>query len=366
MKNRNVFFLLISFAFFSCEKKTKEPVDDQSSKLPGNVIELTHREQVLVNLHIDTAKIKTVFELTTLLGKAAINENNTTVISSRVNGRLDKLFVRNPGEEIKKGQALYSIYSEELLSEENEYLLALAQQSEFNTQKNMINDLMQASQKKLLLWGLNNNQIEELVRTKKSTSVITFYSNAAGYLAELNISEGEYVETGTTLFRIAESNSVWVEAQVYPAEVKYLNQYPDLSVEFESLPNEVFIGKIAFDPPSFEQNSKITFVRIEIQNKSGKVKPGMMASVILKRNKKKTLMIPKSAITLGKTTVVWVEIEKGKYQMKEIHTGIENKTEIEVLDGIMEGEKVVTSGAYLINSAYILKNGAKSMGGMKM
>ena len=364
---RNIFLVLILISFFSCDKKPKEKVEEYSYEvMDNNVVELNMREQVLVNLKTDTAKIKTICETITLLGKATTNENNITVISSRIRGRLDKLFVRNTGEEIKSEQVLYSIYSEELLSDENEYLLALKQLADFPSQKNTVNELIKSSKKKLFLWGMNEKQVEELALNKQVSRTVTFYSSVDGYLVELNISEGEYVEIGTPLFKIARSSSVWVEAQVYPYEIKYLQHNSDLSVEFDAFRNEIIKGKIVFESPSFEQNSKISFVRIEIQNKNGNVKPGMMASVILKTNEKKALVIPKSAITLGDMPTIWVEKGKGKYEMRMIHIGIDTKTEVEVLHGIKEGEIIVSSGAYLINSAYVLRNGANTMGGMKM
>lgn len=344
-----------------------------SHQADNSVIELSAREQVLINLKTDTVRIKTIYETITLLGKATVDENKISVISSRVKGRLDELFVRNTGEEVKHGQALYSLYSEELLSEENEYLLALKQQAEFPSQKNTLTELIQASKKKLLLWGLNEKQVAELEKNQSPSPLITFYSPVNGYVAELNVSEGEYVEEGTSLFKIARANSVWVEAQVYPYEMKYLQQNPAISVEFEALPNEIFNGRIVFVSPAFERNSKISYVRVEIQNKDIKVKPGMMASVALKTNAKKVLAIPKSAITLREMPVVWVQKETthlpeglGKYEMRMVHTGIETKTEVEILDGLKEGEKIAVSGAYLINSAYVLKHGAGSMAGMQM
>lgn len=366
MKANNIFLLLLLTSLFSCDKKPKEKTDEHTPHQENNIVELSVREQVLVNLKIDTVKTKTIYETTTLLGKATVNENKISVISSRVKGRVEKLFIRNTGKEIKNGEALYSVYSEELLSDENEYLLALKQQSEFSSQKNIVNELIEASKNKLLLWGISKNQIDELEKTKSPSPLITFYSNTSGYLAELNINEGEYIESGTPLFKVAQSNSVWVEAQVFPYEIKYLHQNPVISIEFEVIPNELFKGKIVFNSPAFEQNSKINFVRIEIQNKNGIIKPGMMASVIFKTNEKKGLVIPKSAITLGEMPTVWIEKEKGKYEMRNIHTGIQTKTEVEVVHGIGEGERIVTSGAYLINSEYILKNGANTMAGMKM
>lgn len=364
---RNILISIILFSFTSCRKNPEVKTDEHSSyQMSNDVIELSNREQVLVNLKIDTVKLKTISETITMLGKATADENKINVISSRVSGRLDKLFVRSTGEEIKSGQALYSVYSEELLSDENEYLLALKQQTVFPSQKNTVNELVLASKKKLQLWGINEKQITELEKNQSASALITFYSNVSGYLAELNISEGEYAEAGTPLFKIAQSNSVWVEAQAYPYEIKYVNKNAQLLVEFEAMPNEIFRGKIVFESPAFERNSKINYVRIEIQNKDGKVKPGMMASVILITNGKKALVIQKSSVTLSEMPVVWIENEKGKYEMRMVEIGIQTKTEVEVLHGISEGEKIVSSGAYLINSAYILKNGTNSMAGMNM
>lgn len=362
---KNTFLILALFCLFSCGKK-QEKSEYSSRQVNNDIMELSAREQVLINLKIDTVRTKAINETITLLGKATVDENKIKVISSRVEGRLDKLYARNTGEEIKAGQALYSVYSEELLSDENEYLLALRQKPEFSSQKNMVNELVGASRQKLLLWGLTEKQIAELEKNQIASPLITFFSNVNGYLAELNISEGEYVETGTPLFKIAQSNSVWVEAQFYPYEIKYLNKNSDLTVRFDAIPDDVFKGKIVFESPAFEQNSRISYVRIEVQNKDGKIKPGMMTSVFLKTNQKRALVIPKSAITLEEMPTVWIEKEKRKYEMRMVHIGIQTKTEVEILHGLNEGEKIVSYGAYLINSAYILKHGAGSMAGMQM
>ncbi|OFY84517.1 MAG: hypothetical protein A3F72_14005 [Bacteroidetes bacterium RIFCSPLOWO2_12_FULL_35_15] len=365
MKAVNI-FLFLTVSFFSCDKKPKEKPNEIGTQENNTIIELSAREQGLVNLNIETVRNKTIFETTTLLGKATVDENKISIISSRIKGRVESLFVRTTGEEIKNGEALYSIYSEELLTDQNEYLLAIKQRPEFSSEKNMVNKLTEASKKKLLLWGMGENQINKLEQSKSPSPSITFYSDVSGYLAELNISEGEYVDIGTALLKIAQASSVWVEAQAFPNEINYLYQNPETNIEFEALPNEVFKGRIVFNSPAFEQNSKINFVRIEIQNINRTIKPGMMASVVLKTDAKKTVVIPKSSITLGEMPTVWIEKEKGKYEMRRIHTGIQTKNEIEVIHGIAEGEKIVTSGTYLINSAYILTNGANSMEGMKM
>lgn len=331
-----------------------------------NMMHLTAQEQDLIQLAIDTAQIKTIFETAAFTGSAAVDENSISSINSRVNGRIEKLFVRNPGEEVKKGQPLYSVYSEELLSDENEFLLSIEQQSNFTEQKNTVDALLEASHKKLLLWGLSETQINELAKNKKSSPTLTFFSNVSGYLSALNISEGEYVSTGTPLFKIASLETIWVNAGIYQNEISYLLQNPEIELEFEALPDELFKGQIIQNPPILDAGKQVAAVIIVVQNNASRIKPGMMATISVKRNQKKALVIPKSALVLSKEISVWIETKPGMYESRMVKTGIENKTEVEILSGIEEGALVVSSGAYLLNSGFVLKNGANAMGGMKM
>ena len=194
-----------------------------------------------------------------------------------------------------------------------------------------------------------------------------FYSNINGYLAELNVAEGEYVSTGTALFKIASLETVWVNAEVYQNELSSLFQNPEIELEFEALPNEIFKGQIILNPPVLDANKKVSSVKISVQNTKGKIQPGMMAVVSVSRNQKNTLVILKSSIVLGKgSSSVWIQTSSGMFEKRMIETGIENKVEIEVISGISEGDLIVSSGSYLLNSVFILKNGANSMGGMKM
>ena len=358
--------VILLFLLFACNKPKQKTDEHAGMDMMDNMMHLTAHEQDLIHLAIDTAQIKTILETSNFVGTAAVDQNNNSNISSRVNGRIEKLFVRNPGEEIKKGQALYSVYSEELLSDENEFLLSIAQQSTFTGQKNTVNTLVEASHKKLLLWGLSEAQIKELTQNKKTSPTINVYSNVNGYLSQLNINEGEYVSMGTLLFTIASLKTVWVNAEIYQNEISYLLQNSEIELEFEAFPNEIFEGQIIQNPPVLDADKKVSSVKILIQNNSGKIKPGMMATVSVKRNQKKTLVIPKSALVLSKEISVWIQTKPGMFESRMVKTGIENKTEVEILSGIKEGDLVVSSGAYLLNSAFVLKNGANAMGGMKM
>lgn len=360
-----ILFLLLTGFIFACNKQ-EEKKDEHEGMDMMNMVHLSKHEREIINLKIDTALIQTIYEVADFVGIAAIAEDNVNAVSSRVNGRIDKLYVRNPGEEIKKGQLLYSIYSEELLSDENEFLLSLEQQSKFNAQKGTVEAIVKSSRKKLLLWGLSEEQINELAKNKVVSPTANFYSNVNGYLAELNINEGEYVSTGTSIFKITSLETVWVNAEIYQGEVSYFLSNPQVDLKFEAIPNKLYQGQIIQNPPVLEPDKKVSSVKIRIHNSDRKIKPGMMATVSVKRNQKRTLVIPKSALVPGHMISVWIETQPGMYENRMVETGIENKTEVEILSGLKEGERIVSSGSYLLNSAYILQNGANSMPGMEM
>lgn len=369
-------FCPILLGMLACtDKKTENKKQDHSSHNAAandsskmDMVTITKRDEQYANIRIDTVKIKTMAEYTTLLGTTSFDERKITVVTSRIRGRLDKLFVRNPQQWVAARQPLYSIYSEELLSYENELLNALQQQSQFSNMKQVIDQLVEGARKKLLLWGLTSEQITALEKNREASPLVTFYSPVAGTLIELSASEGQYVEIGTPLFRLADLSQLWIEAQMYATELRWLYEKPSISVEFDAYPGESFNVVPVFDNPTVEADQKISLVRFLVTSRSHQLKPGMMAYVNIKRNEKKTVVIPKSSILVGNMITAWIKTGDGMYESRMIELGIQNKKEVEVISGLKEGELIVTSGAYLLNSALILKKGAgmPGMEGMKM
>ncbi len=363
-----LYFTLLLLTFSFCSKKKNEPENHAAhSNREESMVLFTKHDQLVANIKIDTVKAVEIGEQSTMLGISVLNEKNIATISARLKGRLDILGLRNPGQEVRTGQLLYSIYSEELLIDEKSFLLAIDLPADGASAKKIRDNLIKSSRKKLQLWGLTNKQIAELEKDKKVSPVVNFYSPVAGFLSALLVSEGQYVDTGTPLFRVANLNSVWVETQVYSSEVSYFQEHAQVSIDFEAYPNHAFTGTLVFFNPVLEQNQKINLLRFAIDSRENKIKPGMMAYVHVKYNQHKSLVIPKSALLIeGGGTTVWIETAKGMYEKRMIVTGNDDKTNVEVISGLEEGEMVVSSGAYLINSEFILKNGANAMGGMKM
>jgi membrane fusion protein, copper/silver efflux system len=369
-----IIFCVTTLGIVACSDKKKQSIQSEhadhirasnDSASHDDMITLSQRDEQYANITIDTVRTKSISEYTTLLGTTALDERNITVVTSRIRGRLDKLFVRTPQQWVTKRQPLYAVYSEELLSYENEYLNALQQQSQFNSMKQVIDQLVEGSKKKLLLWGLTGEQISDLEKNKEPSALVTFNSPVSGTLVDLAITEGQYVETGTALFKIADLSKIWVEAQLYTNELRWLYEKPSITVEFDAYPNKIIAVKPVFDNPSIEADQKISLIRFLVPNSGLLLKPGMMAYVNIRRNEKKTLVIPKSSLVVGNMTTAWVKTGDGMYENRIVELGIQNKREVEVINGLKEGDLVVTNGAYLLNSALVLKKGA-GMEGMKM
>lgn len=364
----SIIFLVtaIIMLVISCSSEKKKEIQKEPTGKHSNMLSISDKDRLLANIKSESALVKTISEMTTLIGKTAIDERKVEVIASRVKGRLDKLFVVNIGEYVVRGQTICSIYSEELLADQNDYLRAIEQYNNAIAQKDIAKQLLDAARKKLVLWSITEAQIKEIETSKKATSLMKFYSPNSGYVIELAVREGEYVDIGTPILKIADLSSLWIEAQLYSDEVKYLEQNPALLVEFEAYPNEIYKGTIVFDNPSMEEDEKVNLISVQVNNSNNKLKPGMMAYLYLKRKEKKALVIPKSALLLESTTSVWVEGNDGMFEQRMVKTGIENKKEVEILSGIKPGEKVVVSGAYFLKSESVIRKGGGDMGGMKM
>lgn len=323
----------------------------------GNFITLDKRQQTLAGIETDTVKYKTIIPASTILGTVAIDEAQVTTISSRVKGRIDKLYIKTSGEYLRKGNPVYSIYSEELFADEKEFLTLSWKMGKENTVNKFLNDMIVASRNKLLLWGLTENQISELEKNKTASPQITFFSQAKGYVIEVLIKEGMYVEEGTTLIKISGLKQVWIEAQVYSNEK--INDNNSFQIYSTSSTDEVYIGRLAFINPTIEEGRKIQLLRIRVDNPKNKLIPGMMVYVNVspKKNSKPVLAVPKSTVLLEKMKTVWIKVDENTFEQRMVETGTENKYLIEILSGIKEGEIIVTSGAYLISSEFILKSG---------
>jgi len=339
----------------------------KSSNQNADEIELSEQQIQLGNIHTDTINSSMMGDKIVLTATLNIDQMKTTSISARVMGRIEKLYFKNIGDYIKKGERLYDLYSEELNNSKQELVLALEQKSTLDNTIIDFDRLIQSAKFKLLLWGMSEAQIEEIVRTRKTSPRTTFYSNASGYITTLDVSEGDYTMEGSTVMQLADLSTVWAEAQVYASQLSQIDRTGIAEVQLPDIPGKKVTGKIAFVNPEINTDTRINLIRVSIPNPGNQLKPGMPAYVIVKNQQHNMLSLPIDAVIRdGKGATVWVQTEKNTFKNRMVEVGMETGDRIEIKSGLKEGDVIVITGAYLINSEYIFKNGADPMAGMKM
>lgn len=302
--------------------------------------------------------VKKEMEIKTVLnGKIVVNEELTEVISTRVQGRIERLFFKEVGQSVVQGEPLYEMYSEQLLTLQQEFLLAQRQAEELKEKR--YESFLTSSRKKLLLFGMTENQIASLANQKKSNSRITFFATATGIISKIDATEDQYVAEGSSLYRIEKLNKVWVEAELYSNEISNVKIGDNVKVEVSGLENNSTMGKVIFLSPELQQGNRIITLRVEIKNTEKKFIPGMQANVILSHAGKNTIVVPIDAVVRdGSGSHIWIQQEDGSFKMRMVTTGEETSDEIEITEGVEEKENVVVSGAYLLYSELVLKRGS--------
>lgn len=338
--------------------KSKTTVPDE--------IELSNEQIQLANIHVDTIGNETMGNQVVLPATVNFNERLVSTISARLTGRVEKLYFRNVGDFVPKGAKVYELYSEELNVAKQEYVLLLEKRKSLGNGVIDYSQLLESARNKLLLWGMTVAQVKELERTHKTSFTTPFYSSISGFITSLDILQGDYVNGGQTIMRLANTSSLWAEAQASSAQATQVNSKGQVTVEIPELGKAVK-GRIEFTNPELTPQTRINLLRISIPNTSQQIRPGMAAYIRMDNNEKTGIALPMDAvIRTNKMSMVWVQTGEKKFKYQMVTTGIERNDKIEITTGLKVGDVVVVAGAYLLNSEYKLRSGGNSMGGMKM
>ena len=347
-----------------CAMPMIKVTDSQDEK---NKLRFSQAQMKLANIKVDTVRLTQISEEINVAARISLNESQTSVISSRVEGRIEKLQVRNTGELVNAGDLLYEIYSQDLMAAQRDYLIAANQAKSLPKGEFNYGQIADAAKNKLLLWGMTEKQIDELLSKNNASEVVLVFSKQQGIVTDVNIKEGDYVSQGQSIYKLNRMSSVWVEAQLYADEGRGAKEGESVKIKIYDYPDKNFAGKISFISPELQANSKISSVRIEIPNPGFLFKPGMAATVLIQSKTKNAIALPLDAVLQdSKGASVWVQNDNGSFESRMVRTGLRNSRQIEIVHGLSEGEKVVISGAYLIQSEYEFKKGSDPMAGMKM
>lgn len=306
------------------------------------------------------------------VGRVSVDERKLAKVTIKFHGWIEELFVSALGDHVRKGQQLFTIYSPDLVASQEEYLLALRGQnrlgsSEFPEVAQGSKDLVEAAKRRFQLWDITEDHIRELERTGKVLKTLPIHSPITGTVLRKEALAGAHVEPGQELYTIADLSHIWVLADIYEYELGFVKKGQKAAVTLSYEPGTVLTGQVGFIYPTLDPKTRTAKVRFELANAEEKLKPDMYANVELNVNLGTRLAIPQEAvIESGQKQVVFLHHGGGKLEPRLIKTGVKTGEFYEVLDGLKEGEHVVTSANFLIDSESRLKAVVDSMGGMGM
>lgn len=331
----------------------------------GNGEHLMFTDSQLRLANITTLRISqsAVGQTISVNGRVVVNEELSEAISSRAAGRIEKLYVKETGRIIRKGEPLYQLYSESLLTLQREFLLAKEQFDQLGDSGEKYKAFLDAARKKLILFGLTESQINRLETDRRMQKTITFVAPAGGVVRELEVAEGQYVDEGTSLMRIDNLDDLWVEAELYPDERALVKVGDRVNVRVSGSLDTPVDARVMFLNPEYRANTQIAVMRVSISNKDLRFVPGMHAQVLFSHSSKDALALPVDAVIRdGNGSHVYVQRGRNTFRPVMVKTGIENFDQVEITEGLSEGDTVAVSGAYLLYSEMILKKGSASMG----
>ena len=342
------------------KKVVADSADVSSKSDMEGMITLTTNKQILANVSTIKIKMENLKKELTAYSYLDFVEQNRKTIPAKFNGRIEKLFVDKTGDYIKKGQTLFEIYSPDLVQAQNDYLIALS------NNKNNNNSLLEASRKKLELFGLTSNQIEDLKNSGKINLTLTYFSPVSGTVIEKKVQEGMYVNEGTAIYEVAELSTLWNIAEINETDLSTVKVGSKVKLKLKAYPGEEFTGRVTFIYPVINPQTRTVKVRSEFSSLNNKLKPQMYGETIFSADAGTGLLIPADAIIFtGNRSVVWIKTSDGMFEARDVNVGSRFGEKYQILSGLTKGDEVAASGGFLIDSESQLKTG-KSTGSDNM
>jgi len=290
------------------------------------------------------------------VGTVGYDERGFTQVTVKTSGWVREVFVNSIGRPVRKGDPLFTLYSPDLLATQDEYLLAVKTQGQLaasplaEVKANAVS-LVGSARERLRLWDVTDAQMATLARRGKAEPVLTIYAPSSGTVLKREAMPGKYVEPGTTLYELADLSTVWISAAIYESEVAAVTLNQPASVTFAAYSGESFQGTVSYVSPTLSTEARTVRVRVELPNPGLKLKPGMFGTVTLLTDETRTLVVPKEAVLdTGLRQLVFVDRGEGAYAPYPVKLGRRSQDSVEVLEGLKEGDRVVTSANFLLDA----------------
>lgn len=319
-------------------------IDDQAIEMSESAIKLAEVQTSVVTEGLASKDIQ-------LYGKIQVDERLKQSQTAHVPGRIEKLMINVTGEQVRKGQRIATIYSPELVTAQKELVEALSLKDKYPA-------LVEAAREKLRNWKLSEEQISNIEKLGEVTSTFDIFANTSGIVVDRKVNEGDYISKGAVLFEVAGLSKVWGVFDAYESDLPWISINQKVEFTTQSVPGKTFIGKITFIYPIIDPTTRIAGVRVELNNSDRQLKPEMFINGTIHSTLKGSdgqLTIPQSAVLwTGTRSVVYVKIpdtDQPTFKMREITLGATMQNTYVVLDGLSEGEEIVTNGTFSVDAA---------------
>jgi len=336
------------------------PVTKEQQEQGVVMIDETRRQ--LIGVRTGAVVSKPMRRVFRAVGHVNYDESALADVNLKVHGWITSLSVSQTGQRVGRGQTLFTLYSPELYNAQQDFLLATngAAGNGGRDGGGRVEGLARAARQRLVLLGMSDEQLDGIAKSGAPLEKVPILSPASGFVIEKNVVEGASVDPGMRLYRIAALSKVWVEAEVYEADLANVRAGQRADVSLDYLPGRAYEAKVAYVYPYLDPKSRTGRVRIELANKDLDLRPGMYASVELAADLGARIQVPAAAVVYtGPRRLVFVDLGQGRFKPQEVHVGVESDGMYEVLSGVKPGDVVATSGVFLIAAEARISTAAK-------
>ncbi len=336
------------------------------SMAPGSVMISADKQQLIGMRTAEVKRERLVRDVRTT-GQIVADETKVAHVHVKINGFIEKVFVDYIGQLVKKGEPLFTLYSPDLVSTQEEYLIAKRGEkalgsSPFAEVAQGSESLLRSTRERLKLWDISDEQIKKLDETGEVSRTLTFYSPITGFVTDRKAFPQTSVTPDTELYTVSDYSTVWVNADIFEYEVPFVKLGQRAEIRLSYYPGKVWNGRVSFIYPTVDPATRTVKVRVEFPNPGFQLKPQMYADVELKVDYGNPLVIPQEAVLdSGKEQRVFLAKGDGYFEPRQVTTGAKLDGKVVVLSGLQPGETVVSSGNFLIDSESRLKSAAGPM-----
>ncbi|HET7583494.1 MAG TPA: efflux RND transporter periplasmic adaptor subunit [Gemmatimonadaceae bacterium] len=335
----------------------------------SGTVQLTANQMRQFGVTFGGVEERTLENTVRTVGAVTVDETKLADVTPRFGGYVERLYVDATGQRVRQGQPLMDIYSPELVAAEQELLVAGKLQQSIGESSvpgvpAASTDLVAAAKRRFALWDISEAQVDEILRSGKVRRTLTLYAPASGIVLEKHVVEGQAIQPGEMLYRIANLSDVWIDVALREQDAGAVRVGSHAAVELASYPGRPVDGRVAYVYPTLDQAARTVRARVEVPNSDERLKPGMYATVTLTTSARRALTVPTSAVlNTGERTLVFMDMGGGRLMPMDLVTGRMSGAYTEVLSGLEPGQRVVTSAQYLLDSESNLAEVMKSMMG---